>query len=180
MEGFANLTFAGGRDTVINTITAIVAYFSSHIQKLDSIRKEPKLIPTAAEEFARLITPLTHIGRKCPVDTEVESYNVAANERISLCWASANFDETVFDSPEEVRLDRRPNPHIAYGAGTHMCLGAPHARLIIRSLLKKLSEHIGSIELIDFDENVEREAQYQRKVGYQSLVVRLTSRATSH
>jgi cytochrome P450 len=180
MEGFANLTFAGGRDTVINTITAIVAYFSSHIQKLDSIRKEPKLIPTAAEEFARLITPLTHIGRKCPEDTEVEGYNVAANERISLCWASANFDETVFDSPEEVRLDRRPNPHIAYGAGTHMCLGAPHARLIIRSLLKKLSEHIGSIELIDFDENVEREAQYQRKVGYQSLVVRLTSRATSH
>ena len=179
MEGFANLTFAGGRDTVINTITGIVAYFSSHIQKLDSIRKEPKLIPTAAEEFVRVITPLTHIGRKCPMDTVIEGYKVTANERISLCWASANFDETVFDSPDEVRLDRRPNPHIAYGAGTHMCLGAPHARLIIRSLLKKLSEHIGSIELIDFDENVEREAQYQRKVGYQSLVVRLTSRAIS-
>lgn len=180
MEGFANLTFAGGRDTVINTITCIIAYFSYHIQKLDSIRKEPKLIPSAAEEFVRVITPLTHIGRKCPVDTEVADYKVAANERISLCWASANFDETVFDSPEEVRLDRRPNPHIAYGAGTHICLGAPHARLIIRSLLKKLSEHIGGVELIEFDKNVEREAQYQRKVGYQSLVVRLNSRTTSH
>jgi cytochrome P450 len=114
------------------------------------------------------------------MDTEVEGVKVAANERISLCWASANFDETVFESPEEVRLDRRPNPHIAYGAGTHMCLGAPHARLIIRSLLKKLSEHIGGMELIDFDKNVEREVQYQRELSYQSLVVRLNSRMTSH
>lgn len=175
MEGFANLTFAGGRDTVINTITGIIAYFSTHIQQLDSIRQNAKLIPTAAEEFVRIITPLTHIGRKCPMDTDVEGVKVAANERISLCWASANFDETVFDSPEEVRLDRRPNPHIAYGAGTHMCLGAPHARLIIRSLLKKLSENLGTIELVEFQENVEREEQYQRQVGYQSLTVKLRS-----
>lgn len=177
MEGFANLTFAGGRDTVINTITGIIAYFSSNIQQLDTLHEFPKRIFTAAEEFVRVITPLTHIGRKCPMDTEVIGTHVAANQRISLCWASANFDETVFDSPEEVRLDRKPNPHIAYGAGAHTCLGAPLARLIIRSLLKKLVLRIGSIKLIESQENVEREEKYERKVGYESLVVRFTSRA---
>jgi len=179
MEGFANLTFAGGRDTVINTIAGIIAYFSSHGPQLNAIRENPKLIPTAAEEFVRIITPLTHIGRKCPVNTDVQGRKVAANERISLCWASANFDESVFDSPKEVQLDRRPNPHIAYGAGAHMCLGAPHARLIIRSLLKKLAERIDTIELIDFEDNIEREETYTRKVGYQSLNIRLIARAVN-
>lgn len=177
MEGFVNLTFAGGRDTVINTIAGIIAYFSSHGPQLDAIRENPKLIPTAAEEFVRIITPLTHIGRKCPVDTNVQGTKVAANERISLCWASANFDASVFDAPGEVRLDRKPNPHIAYGAGAHMCLGAPHARLIIRSLLKKLAERIDAIELIDFEDNIEHEEQYTRKVGYQSLTARIVSLA---
>ena len=82
-----------------------------------------------SEEFFReSSTPLTHIGRVCPVDTEVRGIEVKAGGRVSLCWASANQDEAAFDSPEEVRLDRKPNPHMAFGIGTHVCLGAPHAR----------------------------------------------------
>jgi len=174
MVGYANLTFAGGRDTIINSIAGIIAYFCDHPEGLDFLRQDPKRIPTAAEEFVRVISPLTHIGRKCPVDTDVHGVAVPAGHRVSLCWASANFDPEAFECPEEVRLDRKPNPHLAYGAGPHFCLGAPHARLIIRSLLGKLCERVAAIKLLEARENVEREPEYERRVGYEVLTVKMT------
>lgn len=71
------------------------------------------------------MSPLTPIGRVCPVDNEVPGGTVRAGDRIGLDWASANYDESVFDAPEEVRFDRKPNPDVAFGFGPHLCLGAP-------------------------------------------------------
>ena len=176
MMGFANLTFAGGRDTIINSITGVIGYLARHPDALEFLRQDPKRITGASEEFFRAITPLTHIGRVCPVDTSVHGVPVKAGERASLCWASANHDETVFDTPEEVRLDRKPNPHVAFGFGTHLCLGAPHARLIVRSLLKSLCERVEKITLLGATEHVEHEARYARAVAYDSLRVIFAAR----
>ena len=93
------------------------------------------------------------------------------NGRVSLGWAAANFDESVFDEPETVKLDRKPNPHLSFGFGTHLCLGAPHARLILRTLLKLLIEHVAEIQVRDEVQHVEKEARYQRKNGFDSLRV---------
>jgi cytochrome P450 len=117
--------------------------------------------------------PLTHIGRVCPVETDVQGVTVPAGGRVSLCWASANFDAAVFEAPEEVRLDRKPNPHISFGFGTHLCLGAPHARLIVRSLLKALTARVGRIAVLDAKEHIEREAHYQRSNGWESLTAQV-------
>ena len=95
---------------------------------------------------------------------------------MSLCWASANLDATAFDAPNEVRLDRKPNPHLSFGFGTHLCLGAPHARLILRTLLQKCIERVGRITVLDAKERIETEASYERALGYDSLTVRLTPR----
>ena len=122
--------------------------------------------------------PLTHIGRVCPVDTEVHGVPVKSGDRVSLGWASANFDEAVFDAPEEIRLDRKPNPHISFGFGTHLCLGAPHARLLVRSLLQELVARVDKITVLQAKEHVENEARYQRSVGYDSLSVKFTPRKT--
>jgi cytochrome P450 len=175
MVGYVNLTFAGGRDTIIQSIAGIIAWFCDHPEGLAFLREDPKRIPVAVEEFARAITPLTHIGRVCPIDTEVHGTMVRAGERVSLCWASANFDEEAFDSPEEVRLDRKPNPHLAYGAGPHFCLGAHHARLIMRSLISTLCKKVGGIECIKARDHVERESGYQRRSGYEALVVKFSA-----
>lgn len=169
--GFANLAFAGGRDTVIHTISSIVAYFGKHPEALEFLRDEPKRIVLASEEFFRVATPLTHIGRSCPVQTDVHGMTVPPGGRVSLCWSSANRDETVFENPEEIRLDRKPNPHIAFGFGTHLCLGAPHARLIVRTLLQTLANEIESIEIVREEEKVENEEKYRRVVGYDALDV---------
>ena len=174
--GFANLTFAGGRDTVIHTISSVLAYLGEHPEALEFLREDPARIVHAGEEFFRVITPLTHIGRVCPVDTEVHGVRVKAGERVSLGWASANQDEAAFDSPEEVRLDRKPNPHISFGIGTHLCLGAPHARLLLRTLLQKCTELIGGIEVLEAKDRVEREEGYVRRMGYELLRVRFSGR----
>jgi len=169
--GFGNLTFAGGRDTVIHSISSIIAYLGEHPEAIPFLRENPKHVVTASEEFFRAVSPLTHIGRTCPVETDVHGFSVKPKGRVSLCWSSANNDETVFDAPHEVQLDRKPNPHVAFGFGTHLCLGAAHSRLIVRTLLQKLCDHDTSITVKEAVEHVEDEAEYSRSVGYDSLTV---------
>ena len=176
MMGFGNLTFAGGRDTIIHSISSIIAYLGRNPDALEYLRQDPKRIVHAGEEFFRVFMPLTHIGRVCPVATDVHGVTVPADGRVSLGWASANFDEAVFDAPDEIRLDRKPNPHISFGFGTHLCLGAPHARLIVRSLLQTLTERVGHITVLAAKEHIENEARYQRSNGYESLTVKLVPR----
>jgi cytochrome P450 len=174
--GFANLAFAGGRDTIIHTVSNIFAYFAENPAALAFLREDPGRAVHASEEFFRVYIPLTHIGRVCPADTEVGGVTVPAGDRISLCWSSANRDETVFDAPDEIRLDRKPNPHLAFGFGTHLCLGAPHARLLVRTLLQKVAERVAAVEVLATEERIEREEKYERIVGYDALTVRLTAR----
>jgi len=176
MVGFANLTFAGGRDTIIQTVASIIGYFAGHAEVLNWLRAKPEMLNTAAEEFFRFISPLTHIGRVCPHATEVKGVAVEADQPVSLCWASANRDASVFEKPDELHLDRKPNPHIAFGSGAHNCLGALHSRLLTRSLLRQLCENVAEIKSLEAEYHFERESQYARRLGYDSLVVRMTSR----
>ena len=176
MMGFANLTFAGGRDTVIHTLAIVIAYLAEHPEALEFLRQDPARIVHACEEFFRLVTPLTHIGRVCPVETNVHGVAVKPGGRVSLCWASANRDEAVFERPDEVQLDRKPNPHLAFGFGAHLCLGAAHARLLLRTFLQQCVERVAGVTIVQAKERVEREARYERTVGYESLTVRLTAR----
>ena len=174
--GFANLAFAGGRDTIIHTIACALGHLAQHPEALEYLREDPKRITLASEEFFRVFMPLTHIGRVCPVDTEINGTLVPAGDRISLTWASANFDESAFPSPHEVRLDRKPNPHLSFGFGTHLCLGAPHARLILRTLLRLCCDQVQSITILDAQLRTEHEATFDRTLGYDSLTVSLTPR----
>ncbi len=171
--GFANLAFAGGRDTIIHSISCAIGYLAEHPEALEFLRADQKRITLASEEFFRVFMPLTHIGRVCPADTDVNGVTVKAGERISLAWASANFDEAAFPAPQEIRLDRKPNPHISFGFGTHLCLGAPHARLILRTLLKLCCDRVKRITILKADERVEHEAKFDRTLGYDSLLVKL-------
>ena len=172
MMGFANLTFAGGRDTVIHSISGAIAHLAETPDALAFLRDDPSRIPLASEEYFRYLSPITHLGRVCPVETDVHGHKVPADGRVSLVWASANHDDSVFENPHEIQLDRKPNPHIAFGAGTHICLGAPHARLILRTLIQKLVERVKRITLIDSVPLQEREATYTRTNGFEALNVR--------
>jgi len=173
MLGFANLMFAGGRDTVIYSVACAIGYLAERPEALEFLRADPDRIVHASEEFFRAFMPLTHIGRVCPVDTDVHGMQVKAGERATLCWASANLDEEVFEAADEVRLDRKPNPHVSFGFGAHLCLGAAHARTVMRVLLGLLCRRVSRIELISKRDRVEHAPAYDRPLGYDSLVVRM-------
>jgi cytochrome P450 len=173
-QGIANVTFAGGKDTVINVVSSIVVYMSKHPEALDFLRTDEKLILPACEEFVRYVSPLTAITRTCPHAAKVAEQEVPAGSRVGLCWPSANRDGSVFKNPDQVVLDRTPNPHIGFGFGPHNCLGAPHARLVIRTLLKMLCQKVQAIELLSCVPRTEKETSYTRQVGYDQAMVRFS------
>ena len=173
VKGVMILTFAGGRDTVINALTNSLAYFAEHPESLEKLRREPEIIGKAVEELVRYFSPLTHMGRVVTEDTQVCDHAIGANSRISLCWAAANRDTAVFDNPNEVVLDRKINPHVAFGFSHHKCLGATHARQVLKTLLRVLSEKVGSIEILRNEDKMEQWGEFERKVGFDALHVKL-------
>jgi len=177
-HGFANMAFAGGRDTVIQTVSGIIAYLGEHPEALHFLREDETRIITATEEFVRFVSPLTVISRTCPEATKVLGHDVEAGERIGLCWPSANRDANVFANPDEVVLDRKPNPHVGFGFGIHNCLGQHQARLIIRSLLQELCDQVEKVELIEAVPEVEHESSYDRQMGYKSVKARFVAKSS--
>ena len=175
--GYANIAFAGGRDTIIHTVACALGHLAANPDALAYLREDPKRITHASEEFFRFFMPLTHIGRVCPVMTSVHGEQVPAGGRVSLGWASANRDESVFPQADEFKIDRKPNPHLSFGFGEHLCIGAPHARLILRTLLQKCVELVGTLEIVSSEERTEVEHSYERTLGYESLVLRIRPRA---
>jgi cytochrome P450 len=179
MAGIANLAFAGGRDTVITAIAEIIAFFADNRAALDLVCREPRRVAAAVEEFVRVTSPLAHIGRVCPRGAQVGPHTIPPDARVSLCWASANFDETVFAAPTEIRLDRMPNPHLGFGTGHHNCLGAAQARAILRALIRQLGRQTDAIAIVAMERGIEHFGSKSRTVGFKSLRVVLNPDQTT-
>lgn len=175
IKGVMILTFAGGRDTVINYITNTIAYLAEHPAALARLKKEPKIVGRVVEELVRYFSPLTHMGRVVTKDTPICEHIVKADSRVSLCWASANRDATVFKKPNEIDLDRKRNPHVAFGFGHHKCLGAHHARQVMKVLLLTLANKVAAIDIQDAVENIEEWGVFNRKVGFDQIRVKFTA-----
>jgi cytochrome P450 len=110
------------------------------------LREQPSLLPGAIDEILRIHGPLVTNRRitTCPV--EMGGRKMGAGERISLNWISANRDSDVFDSPDSFRLDRDPTENLLYGAGIHVCPGAPLARMELLTVMETLFRHTEWIE----------------------------------
>lgn len=171
--GFANLVFAGGRDTVISAVSLAMAHLATHPQDRQRLRATPRLINTAVEEMVRIATPLSVIGRVCPVGASVHGVDVSAGARVGLCWASANRDPVVFEAPEHLKIDRKQNPHLGFGWGPHACLGAAHTRLLLRTLIRLVCETVGTMTRRDSTPLLESWEGLSRQVGYEALHVQL-------
>jgi len=124
---------------------------------------EPALL---VEEMLRHDSPLHLFERTATSDVVVGGVTVSAGERIAALLGAANRDPAVFDSPDEFRPDRDPNPHLAFGAGIHFCLGAPLARLELETSVDALLRRFGRLEVV---ESVRRPTFVLR--GYQRLLV---------
>ena len=113
------------------------------------LRAEPELILTAIEEILRICGPLVSNRRRATRDVVLGGQHIARGERLTLMWIAANRDEAVFEHPEEVRLSRDPQPNLLFGAGIHICPGAPLARLELRVAIEELLRYSKRIELAE-------------------------------
>ncbi|AXE75905.1 hypothetical protein C5746_01695 [Streptomyces atratus] len=95
-------------------------------------------IDSAIEELLRWTAPVTHVMRTAVTDTELAGTQIHAGDALAVWTASANRDRTVFKDPDDLVLDRHPNPHLTLGAGMHFCLGAALVRVMLRALLENL------------------------------------------
>jgi cytochrome P450 len=177
MLGYCSIVFAGGRDTVINSITGVLAHFAEKPSDLEWLRAERKRIIGASEEFFRVLSPVTFLARKCPMGADIHGVKVAPGDFAAIGFSAANFDKDVFESPDEVKLDRRPNPHVAFGFGPHLCLGAAHARLVVRTLIEVLCDQVERVELLEREWKQEVEPSYVRRIAAERLTLRFAARA---
>lgn len=174
MLGYALLAFAGGRDTVISTTAFAMAHLASAPDDRKKIRDNGNLVRNAVEEVVRVVSPLTMIGRTCTHGQRIHAIDVAAGQRVALCWASANRDPDVFEDPLAVKFDRSRNAHVGFGAGHHMCLGASHARLVLRSVISALCSRDINMQILDMAAHYEEWPAYRRQTGYRTLLMSIS------
>ena len=115
---------------------------------MQPLRDDPRGVSRSAlEEFMRFDSPLQLFERTATVDTEINGVTIRQGQKIAALLGAANRDEDVFDSPNTMDLERATNPHIAFGAGIHFCIGAPLARLELSVSLPALIERFPTLEL---------------------------------
>lgn len=142
------LVISGGAETTRTVIARSLVAFADHPDQWEAMHDDPSLIPGAVEEMIRWVTPLNNMFRVATADTEVGGEPVRAGDRMALLYPSANRDEAVFDDPFRFDIRRNPNPQIAFGFGTHFCLGASLARFELRLLMERLVAMITDLEVV--------------------------------
>lgn len=157
MVAEVGLLVAGGAETTRTVIAHGLRLFCDHPDQWDALYADPWSIPAAVEEMIRHVSPLNNMFRTAVADTEINGSAVHADERVVLLYPSANRDATVFEEPDRFDTRRPPAPHLAFGHGTHFCLGANLARLELRLLLEEMTARFTRLRVVtepDVEPNV--------------------------
>ncbi len=143
------LILIGGDETTRHTLSGGTEQLLRHRDQWDSMVADRDLVGGAIEEMLRWTAPVKNMCRMLMADTEFHGTELKSGEKIMLMFESANFDEKVFDDPDEFRIDRNPNNHLAFGFGTHFCLGNQLARLELSTMVRKLLDRLPDLRLAD-------------------------------
>lgn len=142
------LFIAGGAETTRTAISHGVRVFCDHLDQWNMMAAQPALVEPAVEEVLRWVTPLNNFFRMALTDDEVGGQKISEGDRVVMLYPSANRDEKVFTSPFSFDITRSPNPHLSFGFGTHLCVGANLARLVLETVFAEMSARIRHLEPI--------------------------------
>jgi len=143
------LVISGGAETTRTVIARGLATLAEHPDQWEAMSRDPELVPTAVEELIRWVTPLNNFFRVATRDTTLGDAQISAGDRLMLAYPSANRDERVFTDPDRFDITRHPNPHVAFGFGTHFCLGASLARYELTLLFTRLAAAVTDLTVLD-------------------------------
>jgi cytochrome P450/ferredoxin-NADP reductase len=173
MEFLGDLTLlvVGGNDTTRNSMTGGVLALNQFPDQFDRLRAEPSLVPKMIHEVLRWQTPLAYMRRVATRDTVLGGQFIRKGDKVVMWYAAANRDERRFEDPDAFVIDRRnARHHLAFGIGTHRCMGSRLAELQLRILWEELLARFDDIEVLAEPERVQ--SNFVR--GYSSMMVRVT------
>lgn len=142
------LLVVAGNETTRHLISGGLQVLAGCPGERDRLVADPGLTETAVDELLRWLTPIMQFRRTATRDTVLDGQPIKEGDRVVLYFVSANRDETVFTEPARLDLGRTPNPHLAFGIGSHYCLGAHLARLEMAIVLDALRPHLDRFEII--------------------------------
>ena len=177
--GNSLLLLVGGNETTRSVIAGGLHALLTHPEQmavaLDSVRSGG-IGPAAVEECLRWVTPINNMNRVTTADVEMRGVTIPAGAQVLMSYISANRDEDVFDDPFRFDVSRDPNPHLAFGFGPHLCLGAQLARLELRVILTEVLGRLPHLRLANPDDALTfTHSSFVR--GIQSLPVTFGGRA---
>jgi cytochrome P450 len=148
---FCRLLLIAGNETTTGLILASVRVFHELPETFIQLKDNPVLIPGFVEETLRFYSPFSQTIRRTTRDVELAGVEISAGDLVTPLIASANRDEKAFDRAGEFIIDRKPNPHLAFGSGVHNCLGATLARLEGEIAVSAMTQRLGGISLVEHD-----------------------------
>ncbi len=146
---FLTLLVVAGNETTRNALSGGLVAFSRFPDQHAKLLEHPELIDLAVEEIVRYVSPVISFTRTVTEDHTYQGVDLKTGDRVFLLYQSANRDEDVFDEPDELRVDRDPNPHLAFGIGTHFCLGANLARAEVKVVFEELFRRLRDIRVAE-------------------------------
>jgi len=158
-----------GNETTRTAISHGLRAFVDHPDQWEAMAADPTLVEGAVEEVLRWVTPLNNMFRRAAADDEVGGQMIRRGDRIALLYPSANRDEAVFDDPFRFDIRRDPNPQIAFGFGTHLCVGTHVARNTLSSVFTQLSQRVTNLRSItepDVEPNIFARAVRNFRLGF--------------
>ncbi|MCB9408746.1 cytochrome P450 [Mycolicibacterium sp.] len=143
------LILIGGDETTRHTLSGGTDQLLRHPDQWERLIADEALVPGAVEEMLRWTSPVKNMARTVLRDNEFHGTELRKGEKMLLLFESANFDESTFGDPENFRIDRAPNSHLAFGFGTHFCLGNQLARLELTTMLRTILRRLPDLRLAD-------------------------------
>jgi cholest-4-en-3-one 26-monooxygenase len=148
-DSFFMLLAVAGNETTRNALTGGMYAFTQNPDQWERLKADHSLIPTAADEIVRYVSPVIHFRRTATRDVEVGGVTIKAGDKVVIYYTSANRDESVFENPDTFDIGRDPNPHLGFGGGgPHFCLGRHLAKLEIEQMLQALLDRVDRVELV--------------------------------
>ena len=138
---------AAGHDTTSSSTGGAMWALAERPREFQKLKADLSLIPGLVDESIRWTTPVKTFMRTATEDTEFAGRQLKKNDWIMLCYGSGNRDEAVFEDPDDFRVDRKPNKHLAFGYGAHLCLGQHLAKMEMRILWEEMIPRLKSVEL---------------------------------
>jgi cytochrome P450 family 142 subfamily A polypeptide 1 len=166
------LILVGGDETTRHVISGGMEQLLLHPDQHRRLVDDPSGIPVAVEEMLRWVSPIKNMCRALTKDTTFFGADLPAGQKVMLLYESANFDESQFENAEDFDAGRQPNDHVAFGFGTHFCLGNSLARLELRVMFQHLLARLPDMALASDAPLPRRPANFIS--GLESMPVRFT------